>query len=67
MTSGSPTWRSDVISKLASIETKLDALIASRMDQEQRIRYLEKRNAMMIGACGVVSFGASIVAKHLGL
>ena len=54
-----------MISKLASIETKLDALIASRMDQEQRIRYLEKRNAMMIGACGVVSFAVSIVAKHL--
>ena len=65
MTTGSPTWRSDVISKLASIETKLDALIASRMDQEQRIRYLEKRNAMLIGACAVVSFAVSILANKL--
>ena len=54
-----------MISKLASIETKLDALITSKQDQETRIRYLEKRNAMLIGACAVVSFAGSELAKHI--
>jgi len=67
MDTDSTTWRLDVIGKLVSIETKVDGLIASRLDQEQRIRYLEKRNAMMVGACMIISFVVPIIARKLGV
>jgi len=66
MNEDSPTWRADVITKLARIETKVDALIEARKDQETRLRYLEKRNAIMIGACAVISFAVSCAARKLG-
>ncbi len=56
-----------MIGKLVSIETKVDGLIASRLDQEQRIRYLEKRNAMMVGACVIVSFVVPLITRKIGL
>lgn len=67
MDTDSTTWRLDVIGKLVSIETKVDGLIQSRLDQEQRIRYLEKRNAMMVGACMIISFVVPIIARKLGV
>ncbi len=67
MDTDSTTWRLDVIGKLVSIETKVDGLIASRLDQEQRIRYLEKRNAMMVGACVIVSFVVPLITRKIGL
>lgn len=49
--------------RLVRIETKLDALLDARVDQEARIRSLERRDAYVLGASTVLGFLASLLAK----
>lgn len=42
--------------RLASIEVKLDQLIAANADKESRVRWLERRQYALTGILGVIIF-----------
>lgn len=55
----------ECVARLARIEVKLDMVLDSERDKERRIRVLEKRDAMVMGASVVVSLITSSVVPIL--
>lgn len=51
--------------RLVRIETKLDMLISQEADKEARLRALEAARWWVLGAAGVLSCVAPLVAKKL--
>lgn len=49
--------------RLARIETKLDSLLEQEADKEQRIRQLERRDAVVVALAGVLSLGTPLILK----
>jgi hypothetical protein len=60
-----PARHSEVIERLARIETKLDEMIGARSDHETRIRKLEFKSHWLSGAAAVVGALFGIGASHL--
>lgn len=50
--------------RLARIETKIDALLSSKADHETRIRAVEKRSWLIAGAAMLLSVFAPGVVKN---
>lgn len=49
-------FQSDVIDRLARIETRLEALVTPSEDHEMRIRAIETKQSRLTGAMGLLSF-----------
>ena len=52
----------EVVERLARIETKLDAALATDADHEKRLRAVEKKQWWLSGVAAVVGF----LASHFG-
>jgi hypothetical protein len=53
--------------RLARIETKIDALLASKSDHETRIRAVEKRSYWVAGAAALLAVFAPQLKPFIGL
>jgi hypothetical protein len=67
MTHAADTFEEEVIDRLARIETTLESMTPRLLDQETRIRSLEKRQWILSGAAAVLGATLSKFGIHLPL
>lgn len=49
--------------RLATIEANVAFLVQAEMDKEKRLRQLERRDAYVLGAAGILTFVVPLLAK----